>query len=91
MEKKRMNWISCKDHIPTEDIKDCLVTIDCFGVSRYIKSISYAKDLNKIAEWDFPAKDYKGVGGFYDYDSEYGYYEVGNVLAWCEVEPYEGE
>lgn len=86
-----MNWISVKDHLPTKNIENCLVTIDCFGVSRYMKTVSYAKDLNKIDKWDFPTKDYKNVGGFYDYNSEFGYYEVDNVLAWYEVEPYEGD
>ena len=84
-----MEWISVKDHLPTKDIENCLVTIDCFGVSRTVRTISYAKDLSKIDKWDFPAKDYKNVSGFFDYNSEYGYYEVSNVLAWCEVEPYE--
>jgi hypothetical protein len=86
-----MNWISVKDHLPTKDIEYCSVTIDCFGVSRYIKTVSYTKDLSKVDEWDFPADEYKGVSGFYDNDSEWSYYEVSNVLAWCEVEPYEGE
>lgn len=86
-----MNWISVKDHLPTENIEDCLVTIDCFGVSRYIKTVSYAKDLSKVDEYAFPIEDYKNVSGFYDYGSEYGYYEISDVLAWCKVEPYEGE
>lgn len=86
-----MNWISVKDHMPTENIEDCLVTIDCFGVSKYMKIVSYAKDLSEVDEWDFPTEEYKGVGGFYDYDSECGYYEVSNVLAWLEVKFYEGE
>lgn len=87
-----MEWISVKDHLPTEDIKNCLVTIDCFGVSRYMKVVSYTKDPNKMKEWGYSiGENNKRQGGFYDYDSECGYYEVSNVLAWCEIEPYKGE
>lgn len=86
-----MEWISVKDHLPTEDIEDCLVTINCFDVGRYMNILSYAKDLSKVDKWDFPAKDYKNVSGFFGYNSEYGYYEVDNVLAWCEAKPYEGD
>ena len=85
-----MEWISVKDHLPTKN-GDYLITIDCFGKHRYIKIVSWANDLSKLDEWDFPVEDYKNIGGFYDFDGEYGYYEVNNVLAWCEVEPYEGE
>lgn len=85
-----MNWISVKDHLPTKD-GDYLVTIDGFDMYRYIKSVSWTNDLNKLNEWEFPAEEYKGVGGFYDYDGEFGDYEVSYVLAWCKIEPYEGE
>ena len=84
-----MEWISTKDQLPTEN-GDYLVTKDSFGV-RYIASVSWANDLNKLDKYDFPVEDYKGVSGFFDYDSESGYYEVSNAVAWCKVEPYEGE
>lgn len=85
-----MEWISVKDHLPTKN-GDYLVTIDCFGKHRYMKMVSWANDLNKLDKWDFPADEYKGISGFYDNDSEWGYYEVSDVLAWCKIEPYEGE
>ena len=85
-----MNWISVKDRLPTEN-GDYLVAIDCFGKHRYIKSVSWANDLHEFDKWDFPVEDYREVGGFYDFDSDFGHYEVSDVLAWCKIEPYEGE
>lgn len=85
-----MDWISVKDHLPTEN-GDYLVARDCFGLYRYYEAVSWANDLSELDKEDFPSKYYKGVSGFYDFNGECGYYEVSDVLAWCKVEPYEGE
>ena len=51
---------------------------------------NYADDLYKVDDFDF--HDKKGISGWYDYDSEYGYYEMESVIAWMPLpEPYKGE
>ncbi len=82
-----MNWISCKDHLPTEE-KQYLITQVCFG--HRMASIAYwSNNLYKTSRIDFYDMDNKS--GFWDSDPEWGKYQVGNVVAWCEIEPYEGE
>lgn len=55
-----------------------------------IQLVKYANNLSKVDKYDF---DFNTNPGWYDYDSEYGYYPVGNVVAWMELpEAYkEGE
>ena len=43
----------------------------------------YADDLYKVDNFDF--HDKKGISGWYDYDSEYGYYEMESVIAWMPL------
>lgn len=45
--------------------------------------LSFAKDLYKVDEYDFG--DRKGVSGWFDYDSEYGYIETDGVTAWMPL------
>ena len=83
MEKKRMNWISVKDHLPTEE-KPYLVTQNCFGY-RVMSVARWSNDLHELIENE------DGEKGFWDSDPEWGKYRVDNILAWCEVEPYDGD
>lgn len=54
-----------------------------------VVTLPYSTDLYNVDDYDF--KDKKGVGGFYSYDSEWGYYEVKGVKAWQNCPgPYEG-
>ena len=48
-----------------------------------IEMLSYAKNLYKIDEFDFADK--KNKSGWYDYDSEYGYYVIDNIQYWMEL------
>lgn len=82
-----MNWISVKDHLPTEE-KPYLITQDCFGY-KTMTVARWSNDLCKLSKFDFYYMD--GKSGFWDSDPEWGKYLVDNVLAWCEVEPYEGD
>ncbi len=46
---------------------------------------NYSTDLRKVDKYDFP----KHKAGWYSYDSEYGNYELDDVVAWMSSpEPY---
>lgn len=85
-------WISVKDRLPSKNGR-YLVTYGYIVDSnyRYIKTVEFAENLTKLDNYDFPKNEYNRAG-FYDYDSDFGYYEVTKVLAWMELpEVYEGE
>jgi len=65
-----------------------LVTIHYINITRdTIETVNYSKNLYKVNEYDF--YDRKRAG-WYNYDSEYGYYEVDSVIAWMPLpKPYE--
>ena len=41
----------------------------------------FAVNLKSIDKWDFREKR----SGWYDYDSEAGYYEISNIVAWTKL------
>jgi hypothetical protein len=41
-----------------------------------VETASYSTDLHEVDEYDFP----KHEAGWYNYDSEYGYYKIENVI-----------
>ena len=85
-----MEWISVKDHLPTEE-KQYLVTRNCFGY-KVMTVANWSNDLCKLNELDFYyMNDMDDKSGFWDSDPEWGMYQIDNVLAWCEIEPYKGE
>ena len=71
-------WIDVNDRLPEKDGAYLVIT---GSYSRYRKIVSYAHDLFEVDDYDFK----KGDSGFFDYDSEYGYYKVDKVLAWMEL------
>jgi len=82
-------WIHISERLPEKD-GEYLVTVSSFcGLPQRIEVLSFATDLHKIDEYDFP----EHKCGFYDYDSEWGYLEVDDVLAWMPSlpEPYKEE
>lgn len=78
------HWIPISERLPEDGTY--LVTLERFyGGEPRIDMRSFAKDLNKVDEFDFP----KHKCGWYDYDSEYGYWEDTGVIAWMPLpEPY---
>ena len=78
-------WIPVSEKLPENGTY--LVTLERFcGGEPRINMRSFAKDLNKVDEFDFP----KHKCGWYNYDSEYGYWEDTGVIAWMPLpEPYE--
>ena len=84
-----MEWISCKDALPTEN-GEYLVTYKG-TCGNHIDVVMWANNLYQVNKYDFPKDEYDNVGGFYYSDSEWGYIEDNHTIAWCKVEPYEGE
>lgn len=85
MTDKQTRWILVSERLPDEWEK-CLVTFK----NEYVGIMCYALNLYKVDEYDFYAK--KGKAGWYDYDSEWGYYSRDDVVAWMPLpEPYGAE
>ena len=70
-------WISVKLKVPEKDGKYL-----CVKDFKYIDVQSYAKNLSKIDEYDFYECE---RGGWYFYDSEYGYIETNRVTHWMPL------
>ena len=82
--QKSGKWIPVSERLPEDGTY--LVTVERIVGNPRIDIKSFAKDLHKVDEFDFP----KHKSGWYDYDSEYGYWEDVNVIAWMPLpKPYE--
>ena len=82
-------WIPCSERLP-EDGQRCIVTTKGRLSYSYCEIASYSNNLYKVDEFDF--YDKKNTSGFYNYDSEYGYYENTDVIAWMPLpEPWRGD
>ena len=81
-------WIPVSERLPEKD-GEYLVTVSSFcGLPQCIEVLSFATDLHKVDEYEFP----EHKCGFYEYDSEWGYLEVDDVIAWMPLpEPYRKE
>lgn len=75
-----MKWISTKERLPDENgAYLCCITP---GGRRSITIYDFALNLEDVDKYDFPGKKHSG---WYKYDSEYGYYEVGYVAYWMPL------
>ena len=82
--EKTGKWIPVSERLPEDGIY--LVTVERIAGEPRIETKSFAKDLHRVDDYDFP----KHRCGWYDYDSEYGYWEDTNVIAWMPLpQPYE--
>lgn len=78
-------WIPCNERQPEEDGK-YLVTLRWSDYPNSVETLHFSNDLSSV----------DGVGyagekrpGWYEYDSDYGCYEIDNVIAWMpRPEPY---
>ena len=78
-------WIDVNDRLPEDGTY--LVTIKSIINTPMISICLFAKDLYLVNEYDF--FDKKGKSGWYDFDSEYGFYENDRVIAWMPLpKPY---
>lgn len=82
-------WVPVSERLPKDD-RDYLVTKRGISGRPVVTTRCFIKDLFKFDEYKF--WDKKGISGWCDYDSEYGYYIDDKVIAWCELpEPYKAE
>ena len=82
-------WIPVSERLP-DKIGEYLVTQKTSFSDYVYRSVAgYALNLHDVDEYDF-AGEGKKRAGWYEYDSEWGYYEIDGVIAWMPVpEPYE--
>lgn len=73
-------WNKAENELPKKD-GQYLCLVKMFNYIGY-RILSFAKDLSKVDKYDF---ENKHKSGFYDYDSEMGYYEYGDVIFWMEL------
>ena len=86
---EQTRWIPVSERLP-EKKGDYLVTQkETFTDYVYISVVGYALNLYDVDEYDFADKK---RSGWYEYDSEWGYRELDDVIAWMPlVEPYKAE
>ena len=86
--QKSGKWIPVSERLPKDGTY--LVTLEGINGKPRIDIMSFANDLNKVDEYDFPS--HKFASGWYDYDSEWGYYQCTKVIAWMALpKPYKVE
>lgn len=76
------NWIPYPDNKPTEE-KQYLVTRQITPTCKIISLSGWSNNLYKKDPCDF-FKD-QDRPGWYDHDSEWGYYEITDVIGWQEA------
>jgi len=80
----RDRWISVEERLPDKP-GDYLVIENYWGVATRIRVRSYTDDLSSVERYAFPPKTHKR-SGWYEYDSEYGYFETGkDITHWMPL------
>lgn len=81
-------WIPCSERLPEEDKQEYLVTAKALK-RNCLDMASFTTDLYSVDKYDF--YDRKGEPGWYFLDSELGFVELHDVIAWMPLpEPYKG-
>lgn len=79
------DWIPCNERQPEED-GEYLVTLRWSNYPNSVDTLHFTNDLSYAGE---------KRPGWYEYNSDYGYYEIDNVIAWMprmpRPEPYKGD
>lgn len=82
----KTGWIPVSERLPEKNGQYLVTTASVCGALITIRS--YAKKFSRIDPYDF--RSAKG-GGWYDYDSEFGYWQDTEVKAWIPLpQPFEG-
>lgn len=77
-----MEWISVKDRLPNKNMR-CLCAVGYYYGKFYYNIYYFSTNLYRVDDMDF--FDEKGVAGFYNYDSEWGYYKISDVKYWMPI------
>lgn len=76
-----MKWVSVRDRLPDKD-GDYLVVKSIMGMYSKIDVCAFTMNLHEADEFDFPDEDRPG---WYEYDSETGYFEWTGITHWAEL------
>lgn len=82
--KYNNDWISVKDGLPKKDGRYLCTIYHKYSNLSFINVVNFANNLRDVDEFEFYNYTYNR-SGWYDYDSEYGNYEVEDVVAWMEL------
>ena len=79
------DWIPCNERQPEED-GEYLVTLHWGNYPNGVDTLLFTNDLSSVDEVGYAGEKRPG---WYEYDSDYGCYEIDNVIAWMpRPEPY---
>lgn len=81
-----MEWHKFKDKSPDKNGRYLVVTK--INSLRFMEVLRFATNLRDVDRYDFPEEDRPG---WYDLDSESGYYERSCVTHWTELPEFPGE
>lgn len=86
-----MSWNKFSEKKPTKNKRYLTVTQFKSGnsVHNVYRVTDWANNLRKAYPYDFDSKEYDHEG-FWDSDSEWGAYEIHDIVAWKEIEEYTG-
>lgn len=75
-------WIPVSERLPEKKGTYLVTQKATFTDYVYISVIGYALNLYDVDEYDFANKK---RSGWYNYDPEYGHYELDDVIAWMPL------
>jgi hypothetical protein len=75
-------WVSMKDRLP--DKNGNYLVISDSPICRRIVIASFAKNLDKVDKYTFQFRGKKRPG-WYDYDCDWGYFELDYVTHWLPL------
>lgn len=82
-------FVLLSERTPTE-IGTYLVISEFSGFYFY-RIVNWANDLSIVDEYDFPKSEYGNKSGFYQCDSEWGYVEAMDIVAWAKLYDIKGD